>query len=419
LLLVLFLTLFSGCELFNFVDHFEEHTGRVAAVAWTFPDANRTEPVTMPDGTVAISPGDSFIAVILNNPRDYALSPELVNEGPPGSGLCTALQEASDRVLVTIRGAARYDEYRLTLKLTNSDGLREFEPYLLPAIRCLSFNTDLADLRINGGATALDPGFDPATTDYRAKVFDAEPFTLVAAAADPQAQLRLDGTLLEGGAETTRTLEGGDNHFTLNVRAENGVSEKVYYLTVTLVLDDANPITIISAAGGRVVSDHEAAVAGTVVTLTVRPDAGYELKDGSLRVNDGEVALAGLEPDYTFTMPKADVRVTAAFVRKAGFDIEGPRDRPVRVTAVHSAGREPPTDISYSGGESLTFTVDGPYTQEAGTLKWYVNRTVKTGTGSSLTIRATDYIKRKYSLTVLIEDGGLWYSADSSFSIIE
>jgi hypothetical protein len=368
-------------------------------------------------------------------------------------------------------------------------------------IRCLSFNTDLAYLRINGGAAALEPGFDPAITGYTARVFDGEGFTLSAAAADPGAQLRLDGALLEGGAEIPRPLEAGDNPFTLNVRAENGVSEKEYHLNVILVLRDAKEITAfgfleppatgeingaeisvtvphgtdrnglapvitytgasispasgvpqdfsapvrytVSAAdgstqdytvtvaeaprlyaitingadGGTVVSDHEAAAAGTAVTLTVRPDAGYELKDGSLLANGAP--LAGLGPDYTFTMPEADVLVTAAFVRKAGFDIEGPQDKIATVTAVHSAGREPPTDISYSGGESVTFTVNGPYTQEAGTLKWYVNGAVKTGAGSSLTIRAADYIKREYSLTVLIEDGGLWYSADSSFRVIQ
>ncbi|MDR1898734.1 MAG: cadherin-like beta sandwich domain-containing protein [Treponema sp.] len=417
---VFLLTLFSGCEPFNFTEHFEEQTGRAAAVGWAFPDSNLTEPVTRPDGTVVIAPGDSFIAVTLTNPRNYVLSPDLVNEGPPGSGVCTALQEDSRRVLVAIRGADLYDEYHLTLKLTSSDGSREFEPYPLPVIRCLSFNTDLADLRINGGEAALDPGFDPAITSYRARVFDVESLTLSAAAADPQARLHLDGALLEGGVETTRTLEAGDNPFTLNVGAENGVSEKEYHLTVTLVLSGgANPITIIGGNGGTVSSDYEAAIAETVVTLTVRPDTGYVLKEGSLLVNDGEVALAGSGPEYTFIMPAGEARVTAAFIREAGFGIEGPQDKTVTVTAVHSGGRTPPSDISYSLGESVIFTVDGPYTQEAGNLKWYVNGAAKTGTGNSLTINAIDYIKRGYSLTVLIEDGGLWYSADSSFRVIE
>jgi hypothetical protein len=497
--LVFFLALFPGCELFSFVDHFEDHTGRAAAVAYT----GKTGAVTMPGGAVAIRPGDSFIAITLNNPRDYDLDLELLSEGPPGSGVCTAVQEDADTVLLTIRGAARYDEYRLTLNLTSPDGLRDFKPYSLPAIRCLSFDTDMADLRINHGTTALDPGFDPAITAYRAIVFDAESLSLAAAAADPRAQVLLDGALLEGGAEAARPLQAGDNPFTLKVRAENEVSEKTYYLNVILVLRgdkditafsfseppaaglingtaigvtvpygtdrsrlvpgithtgvSVNPasgipqdfrapvrytvsatdgstrdytvtvtesarsyaITIADAAGGRVSADYETALAGTLITLRVRPDAGYTLKDGSLRVNDGEAALAGSGPDYTFTMPEADVRVTAAFAREAGFDIAGPQDRPIRVTVLHSAGREPPTDISYSAGESVTFTVDGPYTQESGTLRWYVNGTARTGAGSSLGINAADHIKRDYPLTVFIEDGGLWYSADSSFRVID
>ncbi|MDR1863882.1 MAG: cadherin-like beta sandwich domain-containing protein, partial [Treponema sp.] len=286
---VFLLTLFAGCEPFNFTEHFEEQTGRAEAVGWAFSDSNLTEPVIKPDGTVAVAPGDSFIAVTLNNPRNYALSPDLVNEGPPASGVCTALQEDSRRVLVAIRGAALHDEYRLTLKLTSPDGSREFEPYPLPVIRCLSFNTDLDYLRINGGAAALEPGFDPAITSYTARVFDAEGFTLSAAAADPQAELYLDGTPLEGGVEITRTLEAGDNAFTLNVRAENGVSEKAYTLNAKWFADGGGELVSIAE-----ISDYLADAAGGATAANPLPlQVSIALADGGWEALLEAIAAAG------------------------------------------------------------------------------------------------------------------------------
>jgi hypothetical protein len=174
-----------------------------------------------------------------------------------------------------------------------------------------------------------------------------------------------------------------------------------------------------AVTNGTVSSDFGAAFPGTTVTLTVTPDDGYKLKDGSLAANSGGVSFAGSGPEYTFTMPARDIAIMAVFVREAGFTIEGPQEGSVNVTAVHSAGRLPPTDLSYSDRESVTFTVDGDYTQEAGTLKWYVNGEEKTGTGNSLTINAVDYIKRDYSLTVLIKEDDLWYSAGASFKVID
>lgn len=58
---------------------------------------------------------------------------------------------------------------------------------------------------------------------------------------------------------------------------------------------------------GTVTADKATAAAGETVTLTVTPDAGYHLKDGSLMAND-EVVTGN-----TFTMPGKEVRVTALF----------------------------------------------------------------------------------------------------------
>ena len=70
---------------------------------------------------------------------------------------------------------------------------------------------------------------------------------------------------------------------------------------------DRYGITIAPMTNGTVTADKATAAAGETVTLTVTPDAGYHLKDGSLMAND-EVVTGN-----TFTMPGKEARVTALF----------------------------------------------------------------------------------------------------------
>lgn len=60
---------------------------------------------------------------------------------------------------------------------------------------------------------------------------------------------------------------------------------------------------------GMIEADKTEAAAGETVTLTVTPEDGYLLKEGSLKVNDGEVEVT----DNSFIMPEQDVMVTAEF----------------------------------------------------------------------------------------------------------
>lgn len=73
-------------------------------------------------------------------------------------------------------------------------------------------------------------------------------------------------------------------------------------------------------ANGTVTANKSASLSGTTVTLTVAPAENYQLKSGSLKVNDGAVTVTpvtGTENQYTFTMPAADVTVTAEFEEMA------------------------------------------------------------------------------------------------------
>ena len=89
-------------------------------------------------------------------------------------------------------------------------------------------------------------------------------------------------------------------------------------VTVSSYLPPANPnyrITVEATQGGTVTADPTAAKAGTNVTLTPAPDAGYQV--GTVAVTDrfGD-AVAVTEQaggTYTFTMPNGQVTVTVTF----------------------------------------------------------------------------------------------------------
>ena len=89
-------------------------------------------------------------------------------------------------------------------------------------------------------------------------------------------------------------------------------------VTVSSYLPPANPnyrITVEATQGGTVTADPTAAKAGTTVTLTPAPDAGYQV--GAVAVTDrfGDAVAVTEQADgtYTFTMPNGQVTVTVTF----------------------------------------------------------------------------------------------------------
>ena len=120
---------------------------------------------------------------------------------------------------------------------------------------------------------------------------------------------------VEGGTVTAR----GAGEATITVTTEDG--EKTATCTVTVTrpyIPPANPnykITVAATQGGAVTADPTAAKAGTTVTLTPSPDAGYQV--GTVAVTDrfGEPVAVTEQADgtYTFTMPNGQVTVTVTF----------------------------------------------------------------------------------------------------------
>ena len=73
---------------------------------------------------------------------------------------------------------------------------------------------------------------------------------------------------------------------------------------------EKHTVIIEQAAGGSIAADRETAGYGERVTLTVTPEAGYDI----ISVRYGDYEAARMENGtYAFSMPKNDVTVTAAF----------------------------------------------------------------------------------------------------------
>lgn len=88
---------------------------------------------------------------------------------------------------------------------------------------------------------------------------------------------------------------------------------------------DYDRISLLSTVGGSLTSDSTEPEANATVTVTVVPDDGYQLKEGSLTVSDAGgkkvtvTPVSGRNDQYTFTMTKKNVKVCAEFVYKGTF----------------------------------------------------------------------------------------------------
>ena len=111
-------------------------------------------------------------------------------------------------------------------------------------------------------------------------------------------------------------------------------------------------ITIDGSISGLVTSNVDKAVAGTTVTLTV----SHLIDASTLRVNDGSVALTDAgNGTYTFTVPAADVTVTASTATTYSVNL------PANMEIV-SATTTADGDSKYISGTVVTFKASFSYT---------------------------------------------------------
>ncbi len=88
---------------------------------------------------------------------------------------------------------------------------------------------------------------------------------------------------------------------------------------------DYSRLSLLSTVGGTLTADSTNPQEKDTVTITVTPNDGYKLKEGSLTVKDAggkklaATPVSGRSDQYTFTMPKKNVKVTAQFIYEGTF----------------------------------------------------------------------------------------------------
>lgn len=151
-----------------------------------------------------------------------------------------------------------------------------------------------------------------------------------------------------------------------------------------------------SVTGGTVTFNRSSAGRGVTVTITVKPDSGYELDSLTVMDKDGsriETKSQG-NNKYTFRMPASDVTVDAVFVKK-----EAPAPAPVNFTDVMS-GAYYYDAVQWAVAQGITngtgangFSPDAPCTRgQIVTFLWRAaGSTISYGDINFADVQPTDY----------------------------
>ncbi|CEJ07855.1 Cell wall-binding protein, partial [Acididesulfobacillus acetoxydans] len=113
------------------------------------------------------------------------------------------------------------------------------------------------------------------------------------------------------GYTVTANLTGytGANATNVNVTANTTTSG--VNLTLSVIPPTIYTVSIASLTDGSITASPSTAAEGTAINLTITPDAGMQLKAGTLQYNDG--TTDHLISGTSFTMPAANVTVSAQF----------------------------------------------------------------------------------------------------------
>lgn len=122
----------------------------------------------------------------------------------------------------------------------------------------------------------------------------------------------IDGTVV------TVTPTDGTKAISATIGGTCGFTKVQVYYTGELATAVLYDVVVVDAPNGTITASEDSAEAGTVITLTATPNAGYKL--GSWSVTD-EADNTITVTDNKFTMPASDVLVTATFDAIVYYDI--------------------------------------------------------------------------------------------------
>ena len=158
---------FSGCDFQNIsmADYYKDHAATAAVLDFTI--TGETIDGTGPDSLILIPPGsDVSMELILDNKRSLDLRLTLTG----GNGWDVSLIKLGpEKVLVKIRAPGEGELSNLTLEIQDPYGLRTFESYRFPVLRCAPADAFLQSLQVRQGT----PGNPAVITIPYSTVVDA------------------------------------------------------------------------------------------------------------------------------------------------------------------------------------------------------------------------------------------------------
>lgn len=201
--------------------------------------------------TVALT-GDAFKDATLDR-ANFTL-----NNAPAGTTISdVAYSNATHCTLVLAFDGTDFDEDVTDFSVTISgdelsEGVALTSNTLVIKAQVESGNAGLAELILSGGT--LTPAFDALVTAYTAVVdYGVNAIEVTATPADAGAGMMINGGAREGGVPFTVTLDPGDNVMEIVVTAPDGVTQKVYTVTVCRRSDTESPAwpagSLLSATG--------------------------------------------------------------------------------------------------------------------------------------------------------------------------
>ena len=167
----------------------------------------------------------------------------------------------------------------------------------------VTLNKTSANLTV-GGTVILNATITPSDATNKNVTWSSSDSSIVTVGADQTDNTKATvKALKEGSATITVTTEDGNKTATCTVTVKEPPYTGKYSYELSTSVGDHGSLTV-----------DRYATEGEKVTITVTPDEAYKLDDLSVTAGGKEVTLtAGGDGTFSFTMPSADVKITATF----------------------------------------------------------------------------------------------------------
>ena len=253
-------------------------------------------------GTASYSPAWSGTPVVTYYLNDGTTKTTTANSGAAGEGL--APKNAGN--------------YKVTIAIPDSDSAYTGNATLNFTIakRTISVKADNKSMTVNGTLPAFTVSYgDFASGDSEANVIETK------ATASCTADGTSTGSFPITVSGTTTLKSGMDTNYQVGTPENGTLTVNPAYSGGGGSYTPSYTVSVDKTENGTITVSPKSASKGDTVTITVKPDKGYELEMlKALDKNGDALKLTEKNGKYTFTMPAGKVTVKGSFVEEVLFD---------------------------------------------------------------------------------------------------